>query len=320
LISLDLLFLGRIEGGGTTTNPALFSPQSEIIIKTIKKWPFPFRIGNREKQLSPLSLYREGISDYDVEHLVGHIGRVVPQEYLGIYFLINKNPLLLDLLNVRYYIGSNLKMTTAPEEQKIGGKDEVKEFFLNYPIKISSLILYTSLSNSTSIRQGQTVARIHFQKKDGSSQQVPIRAGIETAEWAIDRPGLKCLHQKAQVAESWEIPHEGYQGHAYFAKTSFPDPIEISKIGFEYLGVQGSLTIKKILINELEIEAIHQGIINDRFQLIAPNIYENKFCLPRGFYDRQGQSHRRRKDIVGKPGKVGSQRVCFTEPIASGLS
>ncbi len=298
LISLDLLFLGRIEGGGWTTNPALFSPQSEIIIQTIRKSPSPFRIDNGEKQLSPRSLYREGISDYDVDNLVGHIGRVVPREYLGVYFLTNKNPMLLDLLNVRYYIGSKLKMNTGPEEQKIGGKGEDKEFFLNYPIKISSLTLYTALADSTSIQQGQTVARIHFQKKDGSSQQVPMRAGIETAEWAIDRPGLKCLHQKARVAESWEVSHEGYQGHVYFAKTSFPDPIEVSKIGFEYLGVKGSLTFKKILINDLEMDAIHQGIIDDRVQLIAPNIYENKFCLPRVYMIGKAKAVAEEKELL----------------------
>ena len=283
LISIDLLFLGRIEGGGSPTDPALISPQAQTIIKEIKKGASPFRISNREKQLSPLSLSREGISDYDADNWVGYIGTIVPQEYLGIYFLINKNPALLDLINVRYYIGSKLKMNTGPKEFKIGGTGEDKEFFLNYPIKISSLILYTSLANSTSIPRGQTVARIHFQKKDGSIRPISIRAGIETAEWAIDRPGLRCFHQKAQVAESWEISHEGYQGHAYIFKTTFSVPIEISKIRFEYLGDQGSLIIKKMLINNLEIDAIYPEIIKERFQWIAPNIYNNKFCLPRIF-------------------------------------
>jgi Bacterial membrane protein YfhO len=283
LVSIDLLFLGRIEGGGSKTDPAFFSPQALTILKEIKKEGDLFRIGNREKILSPLLLSREGIPDYDVGNLVGYVGTVVPQEYLGIYFLIRNNPMLLDLLNVKYYIGARPKIDDSFGEIKLGGKIEEREFYLNYPMKISSLSIYSALSNSASIPQGQTVARITLEKKDGSRKELPIRAGMETSEWAIDRPGLNCAHQKAPVIESWEMPHERFQGHAYIFKALFPQPLEVSKIRFQYLSGRGELSLKNILFNGVEITRTLEKMIEDHFRWIAPDVYQNKTVLPRVF-------------------------------------
>ncbi len=301
LISADLLFIARIDGGYTKKDPIALPPQAQEMIKEIKKDRSLFRIDNTEKWLTPLSTlvcYQQGLSIYDLESLLGYLNTVVPNEYLEILFRIGKNPLLLDLLNVKYYIGTKPRIYSGLQEVKIGEASEHKDYYLNYPIKISDLALTTNLANALSIPQGGTVARITLKKNDGSSQDLPMRAGLETSEWAIDKPGLNCLHKKAQVAESWKVPGEGYQGHSFVFKVHFPNPITISKLGFEYLSDQGSLSIKKIVINGLEIEGILEEILKDRFQLAARNIYKNNFYLPRVFMIARARAIVEEKELL----------------------
>ena len=318
LISMDLLFLGRIEGGGSATDPASFSPQALKILKEIKKENDFFRIGNRERLLSPLLLSREGISDYDVDNLVGYISTVIPQEYLGIYFLINKNPLLLDLLNVKYDMGSRPKIGNPFGELKIGSRKEEKEFYLNYPIKISTLSLYSALSNSASIPQGRIVALISLEKKDGSSKEIPIRAGIETSEWSIDHPGTIFAHQKARVIESWDMPHEGYQGHSFIFEMHLPRPMEVARIHFQYLSDLGELTIKKIVLNGLDLNQVQEKEAQNRFRLIAPNIYQNQFFLPRAFMIGKAKAVADEKDLLKNLERLNPREMVLVSHLPPG--
>jgi len=301
LISADLLLLARIDGGYTKKDPIALFPQAQEIIKEINKDRSLFRVDNTEKWLTPLSslvCYQQGISTYDLASLLGYLNTVVPNQYLEILFRIGNNPQLLDLLNVKYYIGTKLQIHSGWEEIKIGEASEFKEFYLNYPIKISSLALNTNLSNALSIPQGKMVAWVTLKKNDGSSQYIPIRAGLETSEWAIDKPGVKCLHKKAQVGESWDVTNEGYQGHSFVFKVHFPSPISISKLGFQYLSDQGSLSIKKIEINGLELDGILEKILKDRFQLAAQNIYINNFYLPRVFMIARAKAIVEEKELL----------------------
>ena len=279
LISLDLLFLGRLDGNYSRNNPTALSPQAQEVIREIKKDPSLYRISNIDRWLSPFWCYQEGLSAYDLENLLGYVNTVVPKDYLELLFRVEQNPKLLDLLNVKYLIGTNPRYPKGPEWFKIGGTFDDKELELNCPASISELTVTSFLSHSQAIPQGQPVARITFTGKDGSAQEVLIRAGIETSEWAVDRPGLYCSHQKARVVDSWDIPGEGYQGHAYVFSARLSGPKEISKIGLQYLAPQGRLLIKKILVNQQDI----QGLLKNYFQPLAPNVYYNSSFFPRAF-------------------------------------
>lgn len=297
LISADLLFLARIDGGYTKKDPIALSPQAQEIIREIKKDRSFYRVDNTEKLLTPLSslvFYQNDISHYDLESLLGYLNTVVPNEYLEILFRTGKNPGLFDLLNVKYHIGTKPKINNGLETFKIGGTYEDKVLELKGHASISHLTLRTTLSNSTAVPQGRKVALLKLETKDGASEQIPVRAGVETSEWAIDRPGLKSLHQKARVADSWDMPGEGYQGHDYIFSVIFPKPVEVSKIGLQYLTNQGSLEIKKILINNQEINEL----LENRFHWVAPNIYENKFCFPRVFMIGRGKAIADQKELL----------------------
>ncbi|MBU6152404.1 MAG: hypothetical protein KGR25_13205, partial [Chloroflexi bacterium] len=60
----------------------------------------------------------------------------------------------------------------------------------------------TFLGEGTGVAQGQTAAEIRLTGPDGTTATYPLRAGIETAEWAWDRPDVRSVvkHGQAPVA------------------------------------------------------------------------------------------------------------------------
>ena len=59
--------------------------------------------------------------------------------------------------------------------------------------------IHSHLVHGLEIPQGQTVATLHVLAADGTVAAIPLRAGIETAEWAVDRPGARAGHGKPAV-------------------------------------------------------------------------------------------------------------------------
>gem|GEM_PF-1125442 len=70
------------------------------------------------------------------------------------------------------------------------------------PVLTGHLEAITFLGEGTGVAQGQTAAEIRLTGPDGTTATYPLRAGIETAEWAWDRPDVRSVvkHGQAPVA------------------------------------------------------------------------------------------------------------------------
>ncbi|RLT56470.1 MAG: hypothetical protein DWI69_02965 [Chloroflexi bacterium] len=70
------------------------------------------------------------------------------------------------------------------------------------PVLTGHLEAITFLGEGTGVAQGQTAAEIRLTGPDGTTATYPLRAGIETAEWARDRPDVRTVvkHGQAPVA------------------------------------------------------------------------------------------------------------------------
>ena len=70
------------------------------------------------------------------------------------------------------------------------------------PVLTGHLEAITFLGEGTGVAQGQTAAEIRLTGPDGTTATYPLRAGIETAEWAWDRPDVRSVvkHGQATVA------------------------------------------------------------------------------------------------------------------------
>lgn len=82
------------------------------------------------------------------------------------------------------------------------------------------LRIISQMACSAGIPQGATVADVTW-GGDGSVHQLSLRAGIDTSEWAIDRPGLVVRHKRALVASSFTVTGTSgasYKGHLYLTE------------------------------------------------------------------------------------------------------
>jgi Bacterial membrane protein YfhO len=280
LVSVDLLLLGWVAEGYSRKDPTRSEvPQAQTIVSQLKRDPSLYRVGNTDRWLSSLLCYREGLNPYDLANLLGYVHTVVPKEYLEILFRVDKNPQLLDLLDVKYFIGAPPQPPPGGMTIQIGGKFGDREFDLPRPTFVSRLTIQSFLTHSSAMPQGRIVAWVELEKPDGSSLRIPLRAGLETAEWAIDRPGLNGAHQKARVVDSWDIPGEGYQGHAYEFTARLKPSIETAKITFHPVSGPEGLRIKKLLIDHQDL----QTLLYSRFQAQGPWVYYNPTYFPRAF-------------------------------------
>lgn len=95
------------------------------------------------------------------------------------------------------------------------------------------MTLISSLSRAASLRQGRSVGTIDAEES-GAQARFPVRAGVETAEWSIDRPPLSVAawrarprHGRPRIESSYAaFTTEGlpFYGHEYRADFVLPAP------------------------------------------------------------------------------------------------
>jgi len=118
-----------------------------------------------------------------------------------------------------------------------------------------SLALVTSLSNSIEARQGTPVARVRVQfsgERAGESDprviERDIRAGIETAEWAHERPDVRPIiqHTLAPIFEAHKGDEsDSFKAHRYLARLPLGTRGRVEKIEIESLTEGAPLAVWK---------------------------------------------------------------------------
>ncbi|HEX2517865.1 MAG TPA: phospholipid carrier-dependent glycosyltransferase, partial [Chloroflexota bacterium] len=90
---------------------------------------------------------------------------------------------------------------------------------------VRSLAIVSFLANGLAVPQGAIVGEVRLWG-GGTEVLLPLRAGVETAEWAIDRPDVagQAGHRRAQVAGHW-IGQP--RGNLYLALLDLPRPLVV---------------------------------------------------------------------------------------------
>lgn len=119
-----------------------------------------------------------------------------------------------------------------------------------------AIAIISALHHSFRFEQGEPVARITFQDKSGHSEEVIVRAGIDTSlsEYDVPRPGTFGLEQ-APIATS--RPHPGDRLtwkkqpltlYTYRAVLPFAQAITPTSIEVQYLGDKGVLDVYDMIL------------------------------------------------------------------------
>ena len=98
---------------------------------------------------------------------------------------------------------------------------------------------------SAELEQGAEVARLVITDADGRLIERPIRAGIETAEWAYDRAEVRAVvrHERPEPVAK----HIGnLRANYYLARWEFDPPVDLASARVYYRAPLGDLYVDGI--------------------------------------------------------------------------
>jgi|GEM_PF-1920156 len=132
---------------------------------------------------------------------------------------------ILDVLNIGWLAGPSIG--ALPSELALSRQCGVNtaarlvgEFVVPPGTRAHSLRIISQLACSTSVTDGSTVAEFIWDG-GGVSGNIPLLAGNDTSEWAIDIPMVgPVAHRKATVASTYD--YGGQIGHTYVTEKTFP--------------------------------------------------------------------------------------------------
>jgi hypothetical protein len=279
VVLADLLF-GSYPVTDTSRNPDVRPPREREWVETISRTAEPLRL-SRGDRIHPQTIYRYGWGVVDGE------STFAPPAFLDLYSLSREAPRLLDLLNVRYVLPAG---AAPPPPAKVTGPLRVWPGALRrLPLPgegaARQIEIHSHLVHGLEIPQGQTVATLHVLAADGTVAAIPLRAGIETAEWAVDRPGARAGHGKPAVVRSWSVP-EGYQGHTYRADVDLPRGFRPAQLLLEGGPGPALLVVERAATDGRP--AWPPAPEPERFRQVTAGLYETR-ALPRAFLVRRAR-------------------------------
>jgi hypothetical protein len=132
------------------------------------------------------------------------------------------DPGRLELLGVRWVQVPSAALVVPADADYLGEPLDVaveppRPHLFPLPItRATEVRIVTFLSGAVAMEQGQVVAECVARLASGREIWLPIRAGVETAEWAWERPDVRATvrHGKATVHASFPA-REGFAGHQY---------------------------------------------------------------------------------------------------------
>jgi hypothetical protein len=106
------------------------------------------------------------------------------------------------------------------------------------------------LSDAVDVAQGATVAEARVRLATGREIAMPLRAGLETSEWAIDREDVRGVvrHERAPVLESFRVPDATFLAHRYLGILRLPSRLFVDSVRIVRGPGTGRLTIGRLAL------------------------------------------------------------------------
>lgn len=167
---------------------------------------------------------------------------------------LRSDPARLEVLGVRWVQVPASSLGVPPDRNGLGETLDVvvragHPRFFPLPFTVASEVRVASLlSEATTLRDGEPVARLTVRLASGRELPLVLRAGLETAEWAYDRPDVRPVvaHGRAPVLETWPVPGQSFLGYRYLATLPLPGRYLVDGLLVERLPGPGQLTISRL--------------------------------------------------------------------------
>jgi len=181
---------------------------------------------------------------------------------LSILFLINISVINAGLntnIGYDYYNHENILDSYELKFEKTGYGKPPLTIRIDEPIISETVYLIGLLTDAQTLKQNEAVAEVFITDVTGSVTQYTMKAGIDTADYAIDHP--KARSQRMHTAENAKIVHNWlirdksnhyYYGHAYLCKIRLSSPRGIRSIRIKFTAKTGELALTHLRILQAE--------------------------------------------------------------------
>ncbi len=153
--------------------------------------------------------------------------------------LLETDPGRLELLGVRWVQVPTDSLATPVDADGLG---DALDLLLEPPRPRLFVVPFTPatevriasfLAAATDVPQGEIVAECVARLASGREIWLPIRAGVDTAEWAWERPDVRAAvrHQRAPILKSFPV-REGFAGHQYLGVLRLPGRFAVVALRF----------------------------------------------------------------------------------------
>jgi hypothetical protein len=116
-------------------------------------------------------------------------------------------------------------------------------------VAVTEIRLLSALANGVDVAQGAAVARLTVRLASGRGEfTFPIRAGIETAEWAYDRDDVRARvrHARPSAMQSWRPTNASFEGHRYLSSFPLPGRYSVDAVIVEATDPTSDVTITQL--------------------------------------------------------------------------
>jgi hypothetical protein len=240
--------------------------------------------------------------------------------------LLETDPGRLEFLGVRWVEVPTDALTAPADTDGLGDRLDVvleppRPHLFPLPITRATEVRLTSfLTGAVDVKQGEIVAECVARTASGREIWLPIRAGIDTAEWAWERPDVRAAvrHQRARIHRSFPA-REGFLGHEYLAVLKLPGRFTLNALRFRaWPGAPPLWLLRAGLFDAETAHAAGVGIasayVSDEVRLgeAASTPLVSLFEVRRGIGPawvvaalRVVPDERRARDMLGSPTRLG---------------
>ncbi|MFN8522081.1 MAG: hypothetical protein U0821_03150 [Chloroflexota bacterium] len=147
------------------------------------------------------------------------------------------------------------------------------------------------LANAAEIAQGEVVSEWVVTDAEGIRRIVPLRAGIEIADWAHRQPGARVAHAPAEVAAVIPVGDPSGRPESMRALSLAESPLArrtaLSEIEYRHVNPRGQSVLYGVAVVDAQTSSVSQFFTRAKYQAVHRDadatIFENGRAFPRAY-------------------------------------
>ncbi len=211
-------------------------------------------------------------------------------------YVYNASPAMLDLIGARFV---TIPLEPRPPTKSALPLDSfglaiLRGEIASAPTDARALQIVSATEQAANLPNGTPVAEIVLRFDDGATQVLPLRVGVETADWDYERKRADnaISHTRAPIAHSfpayWRAFGRAFEGHTYLARYDIAPPRKIVGVSARVAQPDARLMIEGIALETKDgmLALARQSGKNDfalAYMSDTVAAWENRDALPRAF-------------------------------------